>query len=300
MERRQEIRAMIAVALSCVIFGFSFLFSQVAMDAATPFVLLTARFLLAFAIMNVLWLLRLGRLDLKGKPVKKLLLMGVLQPVLYFIGENYGVKFTSSAFGGVMIALVPVVATLLAVPVLRERPSARQLAFILCSLVGVAVATLAGSGTGAVTVPGFLLLLLAVFSGAGFNLAARDAARQFTAFERTYMMFALGSVFFVALGLWENGAALPQRVVSALGEPRFLFSVIYLGGLSSVGAFFLHNYAITFLPVARATVFSNVTTVVAVLAGVLILREPFSLVQAGALALILIGVYGANRKAGGK
>lgn len=295
MERRQEIRAMIAVALSCVIFGFSFLFSQVAMEVASPFVLLTARFLLAFAIMNVLLLLRLGKLDLKGKPVKKLLLMGVLQPVLYFIGENYGVKFTSSAFGGVMIALIPVVATLLAMPVLRERPTGKQLGFILCSLVGVTVVTLAGSGTGTVTLAGFLLLLLAVFSGAGFNLVTRDAARQFTAFERTYMMFALGSVFFVVLGLVENGAALPQRVWMALGEPRFLLSVIYLGGFSSVGAFFLHNYAITFLPVARATAFSNVTTVVAVLAGVLLLHEDFTLLQAGALVLILIGVYGANR-----
>ncbi|MBQ4505615.1 MAG: EamA family transporter, partial [Firmicutes bacterium] len=39
----------------------------------------------------------------------------------------------------------------------------------------------------------------------------------------------------------------------------------------------------------------NITTVISILAGVIFLKEPFTLRQAIASLIILIGVYGVNR-----
>ena len=288
-------KAMLAVAISSMIFGFSFLFSGVALSVTSVFVLLSSRFTLAFIAMNLLWLCKPSRLQLRGKPWKKLVGMGIFQPILYFIGENYGIQLTNTSFAGVMIALIPIVATLMAAVFLKERPSGGQLAFIGCSLAGVAFCSLVEGGAGQVSAKGVLLLCLAVFAGAGFTLVSRESSREFTAFERTYVMFGIGCVFFILMGIVENKAAFPMRLAAAWREPHFLAAVCYLGLASSVAAFFLQHYAITYLTVARTLIFANVTTVVAILAGVLILHEPFSAMQGFSIFLILFGVYGVNK-----
>jgi drug/metabolite transporter (DMT)-like permease len=103
-------KAMLAALIGNVIFGFSFLASKVALNQVTPLVLLTARFALAFIILNLLVILGLAKINFKRKNVKSLILLGVIQPVIYFLCENYGIQYTTSSFSGVMIALVPVVA----------------------------------------------------------------------------------------------------------------------------------------------------------------------------------------------
>ena len=50
MNRKQA--ATLAALIGNSIFGFSFMFSRIALDVATPFVMLMYRFLLAFAAIN--------------------------------------------------------------------------------------------------------------------------------------------------------------------------------------------------------------------------------------------------------
>ena len=66
------------------------------------------------------------------------------------------------------------------------------------------------------------------------------------------------------------------------------------GKLSSVVAYFLLNFANAHLTVSEASLFSNVTTVVSVLAGVVLLKEPFGLWQIIGVVVICVCVYAAN------
>lgn len=70
-----------------------------------------------------------------------------------------------------------------------------------------------------------------------------------------------------------------------------MLPVAYLAVLSSVAAFLLQNYAVTYLELAKITVFENIIPVISVAAGVLFLGEPFSVIQLAGVALILIGVW---------
>ena len=62
-------------------------------------------------------------------------------------------------------------------------------------------------------------------------------------------------------------------------------------------SFFLSNYALTKLPLARETVFANLTTAVSVFAGVLVLHEPFSRLSLVCILLILLGIWGVQKTA---
>jgi len=291
-----ERKAMLAATATYCIFGLSFLFSKMALNVASPMILLCARFTVTFAVLNLLWALRVIKLNLKGKNLLGPLVLGILQPVLYFVFENYGIKFTTTSFAGMMSASSPVIISVLGAVLLRERPTMRQWVCIGLSVVGVLLISLKPGG-GENTVLGCLCLVGAYFSGSLYTLLSRKLSTQFKPFDLTYVMFIVGFVFFLCGAVVENGAQTPQVIAQALSHGEFVSGILFLSLLSSVGAFLLINYSLARLPVAQAAVFNNLTALVSVLAGVLVMKDPFTWVSVIAFALILLGVWGVNRYA---
>ena len=286
-------KGMLAAFGGNFIFGLSFLFTKTALAYSTPSVLLALRFLLAFLVMNVLLLTGKIKISLKGKPLGWLLLMGIFQPVLYFYFENYGLLYSNATFSSVMIALVPIASLVFGALFMKETPTVLQALCSAVSVGGVIFMALRQSAGGAITVWGILLLIGAVVSAVGFNVISRRSAEKVTAFERTYMMFLIGTVTFGGVAVIEN-ISTPWLLVSPLTNGSFVISLLYLGVLSSVAAFLMINYANTYLPLSRATVFSNVITVVSVFAGVVLLKENFDMYMLLATVMIILGIAGVQ------
>ena len=184
-------------------------------------------------------------------------------------------------------------ATVLGALILRERPNLRQWVCIAVSVAGVMLVSAGGTG-GQNTLGGCLCLLGAYLLGAVYTLLVQHISKEFTAFEMTYMMFAVGFVFFTGWAFAENGAAAFPKLGAALSDGQFVVAVLYLGLFASVGAYFLSNYSLGKLPVARSTIFTNLSTVVSVLAGIVVMKDPFSWVHVLSFVLILAGVVGVN------
>lgn len=286
-------RSLWAVFLANVIFGFSFLFTKVSLQMTTPFVLLAARFFVAFCLLTLLLLGTRQRFSLRGKPWGLLLLLGVFHPLLYFVGETYGLLYTSSTFSAIMIALIPIVSLWASALFLKEAPTLLQILFCCLSVLGVILIT-ANTCGGSNRWKGVLLLMLAVFADVSFNLLSRKISLTFSPFERTYVMFVIGFVIFFALMLGESDGSITP-FLDAFRLPALRPAILYLGIASSVVAFFLLNYANTYLPITRTVVFVNVTTLVSVVGGVIFLHETLSPLSLCAAGMIVLGVWGVQR-----
>jgi len=273
------------------IWGFSFLFSKVALDAATPFSLLSIRFILAFLALNVILLTGKVRFSLKGKPVGRLLLLGLVQPVIYFICETYGIDLTSTSFSGIIIGMSPVVGLIFGVLFLKESCTAFRAFCTVMSVVGAVLTTTGGLGN--VSLPGFLFLLGALVSAATFVVLSRSIAPLFTPFERTYVMFALGSVSFTAIAFVQNLDD-PGAWTAPMATPGFWGSVLYLAVISSVCAFMLINYAVNYLSAGTTMIFSNFSTVISVLSGIFIMHDKFVPLQLVGIIIITLSVFGVS------
>ncbi len=285
--------AVIFTLMANSIFGFSFLFSKQALAFTTPFVLLAVRFTVAFALLNIMLLTGKFSLHLKGKRVGLLLVLGLIQPVAYFICENYGVRLLPTSLIGTLLALLPIVSLVAARIFLKERARTSQVVFSLLSVAGVFLTTL-HQAPGDFSWAGFFLILGAVVAGIIFTVLSRGIAHEFSAFERTYVMFALGSAVFTAIALIQSAGNVQEMILIPLGHGEFWVSILFLAGLSSVGAFMMLNYAMTHLSVARTTIFTNITTVITILAGVMILHESFDVYQAIGSVIIIVSAYMVN------
>lgn len=287
------IKATIGALIGQSIFGFTFMFTKIALSYSSPMTVIANRYIIAFLTMTVVMLATRRKLRLKGKNIPALILMSVFQPTLYFVFETYGISLTTTTFSSVMIALIPVVTLISGIGILKELPSLWQCFFTVVSVSGVIIMALQGKSEGTVTVSGILLLSGAVISAVGYNILSRKISSDFSAFERTYAMAFIGMVSFVVIALFEN-ISQPSKIITPLLNGEYLLSLLFLGVVASVGAFILINNANTYLPVSKSTSFSCVTTVVSVLAGTLLLKESISPIGVVASIMIIIGILGVQ------
>lgn len=289
-----KITGTIAALLANVIFGFSFLFSKAALKTAHPLIILSVRFTVAFAALSILLAAGVFKVKIKGKKAGNLILMSIAQPLLYFLFELYGLKFTSSAISGIIIALVPVGVTLMSGVILKERPTAAQIIFSIISLLGVAAVSLILNDGSKNRIVGIVLLFAAVASSCAFNLLSRKCSESFSVFERTYFMFLISAIGFNIISLAVLRSGYFEGIKSAFSSAQFIISEGYLALLSSVGAFMLYNYSTSKITAICSSSFSNIITVISVLAGVFILKEEFSPLQFVLCIPVIVGVFGVN------
>jgi len=296
-----EHKGMIAASAAYTIFGFSYLFSKMALNVVdtefgitAPWLLLFARFSAVFLFLNILVLTRIVKINLRGKKLLAPILIGILEPCLYFVLENYGLSYTTTSFTGMISSLNPVFTSILGAIILREIPNRKQWLFIVISISGVLMVSLDGSG-GKNTAAGCICLMAAYLVGAMYSLMIRRYSDDFTPFELTYVMFTVGFLFFTVFTFVMYGGETLPMITTALKQPAFTVPVLYLSAGSSLLAYFLVNYSLARLPVARSTIFGNLATVVSVIAGVIFMNDRFTWVSALAFALILLGIAGVNR-----
>ncbi len=276
------------------IFGFSFMFTKEALEVIQPFHLLAFRFSLAALILSFLVLFNILKVNFRGKKMKSLILLAVVQPGLYFIFETKGIELTTSSEAGMMIALVPVFVTILAAIFLKEKPNFLQLPFIILSVAGVFFIILMRNNTELTgRLLGNIYLLGAVLMAGIYTILSRKLSLNFKPVEITFIMMWSGALFFNIMALINHGSKI-SSYLKPLTDPGVLISIIYLGLFSSVLAFFLMNYTLSKVEAAQSAVFANLTTIVSILAGVFIRGENFYWYQIIGGILIIIGVWGTN------
>ena len=287
----KTLKATLCCLLGYSIYGFSFLFSKIGFDIAMPNMLLAVRFLIAFLVLSLFVITGKAKVSVKGKPVKKLLLMGLVQPCLYFVCEAEGIRLTTASFSGVIIGLVPVAGIILGAVFLKEKCSAFQVICTVLSVIGVALITTGGMGE--FSTSGFLLLMISVIATTTFSMLSRSISGEFSAFERTYVMTGLGSICFTVIALVETKCD-PQLWIEPMKSGSFWFCTLYLAIISSVGAFTLINYALNHLSIGHTLIFSNLTSCLSVVLGILVLKESFTAVQLLGIVIIILSVFGVS------
>ncbi|CCU79208.1 Permease of the drug/metabolite transporter (DMT) superfamily [Halanaerobium saccharolyticum subsp. saccharolyticum DSM 6643] len=260
----------------------------------TPFHLLGFRFAIAFLSLSILRIIGIININLKGKNLKKLFLLALFQPGIYFICETTGMLYTTSSEAGMMIALIPVAVTILAAIILNERPTFLQSVFVALSVGGVFFIIFnRGASPIEGNYLGLLLLGGAVIAAGFYNIISRQLSLEFSPVEITYVMMGFGAFLFNLIAIYEKNFNLTSYF-SLLSNKDVMISVIYLGVLSSVVAFFMMNYTLSKITAAESAVFANLTTVVSIVAGVVLRNEPFFKFQVVGAVLIIIGVWGTN------
>ena len=297
MQKKTNYLPYIAGVAYATIFGFSFLATKNALDYIDPFHFLGLRFSLAALALTVLVLTRVVKVNFKGKNIKLAIYLGILEPFLYMICETFSIKMISSSQVGMMIAVIPIFVTIFSAVFLKEYVTPKQLFFIVLSVAGVIFIVLMQSGIGAEgSILGYVVAMGAVITGAGYTVYSRKLSTTFTPFELTYVIITVGAVAFNIIGFIRyKQVGVYTSYFAPLKDTGIIIPLLYLAIFSSIIAFALMNFTLSKITATQTAVFSNLVTVVSIIAGVTFRNEAFEWYHFMGGAMILLGVWGVNR-----
>ncbi|MDO5302104.1 MAG: DMT family transporter [Tissierellia bacterium] len=286
----------VLAAVFCeILYGLSYMVTKAALDAASALALLAWRHVIS-AVVLALALAVSGRWPRwRGPSLWPAFRVALFSPVLYFVGETYGIARTSSLESGIFLACIPLGAVIASAVLLKERPSRQVAGGMAITLVGALFTVAAVGLSSTLDLPGYGLLLLSVASYGLYSVAVIEAG-DFSPWELAFWMALGGALAFGPLAVGEAllGGGLGELLLLPFVDGPFLAAVLYQGVGCTVVAATLSNVAIGKLGVSRTASFIGISTVVSIGAGVLVLNERLYPLQGLGAGLIIFGVMLAN------
>jgi len=257
-----------------------------------PLTLAASRFLIASVLFAIL-LRRQAPEERRLGPDRWLLLgmaftgVAVFSPLLYL-----GLRFTTAINATLISAVGPLITGVMAVVLIQESMSRRQLGGAVAGLVGVAIlisgASLTLWRTMEVNV-GDLMTLAAVTLWALYSVLGRRVMRHRSALSATAFPIFLSLPFLVPAAIWEA-----QTLPMNLG-PQLLPFILYIAIAPTVVGFVSWNEGVRRLGPSGAMIFMNTLPLYGALFGYLLLNEPIGPAHVVGGALIIGGGVWAAR-----
>jgi len=277
------------------IWGISFSLIKVALDEVPPFAFNALRFPLAVILLLLGW-------KMQGRPEHNLkadfwalATIGVMGYVGYQMFFVSGVVRTTASNAALIMATVPVFIAV--INSWRKSESLGGWAWlgVLLSVAGIALIIQAGDGLsmGRQMLIGNALIVGAAIAWASYTVAAAPYLARHSALGVTVLSMGAATVVLVLIGL-PQALTVDWRSVTLLAW----IAILYTSILGVAGAYFLWNVGVQRLGGTRASIYSNLVPVIAVITAALTLHEKISALQLIGGAIILIGI-GLTRKRSG-
>ncbi|WP_196594112.1 DMT family transporter [Pectinatus sottacetonis] len=289
-------KAYMAALLYTLIIGFSFMFVKIALVNANPADILAHRFTIAFLASVIVFSLNKTKLHITFRDFLKIFPLAMLYPTLFFCFQVFGLAYTASSQAGIVQACIPILTLIMATCFLKEHSTIKQNFFTLLSVVGVIyIFIMSGFSGKQSNTFGIILIFLSALSASCYNVLARTLTQKYSTFVLTYFMTIFGMAAFNMIAIINH---LMNHTLASYFTPltniSFLLSMLYLGILSSLCTAFLSNYALSKMEASKMSVFSNLATLITILAGVIFLKEHLQYFHIIGAVFILCGVIGTN------
>ncbi|MGE5419308.1 MAG: DMT family transporter [Chloroflexota bacterium] len=275
-----------AITLSMIFWAFSFIWYKEANRNLYALTIVFLRLVMAVIMMTGFLFVTKGFRSIEKKDRKLFLMMSVFEPFLYFIGESFGLTFVSATVGSVLISTIPVVATIGAWLIFKERLKAINYAGIILSFIGVIIFISNSNGTISFNVKGLMLMGLAVFSAVGYNLTLSRLVGSYSPFFIVMVQNTVGMILFFPLFLILDY----NHFISQQLTFRMFVPVLELAIFASCGAFILFAWSVGKMGITRANVFTNFIPIFTALFAFFILDEKLSFRNVAGMAVVIAGI----------
>ena len=224
--------------------------------------------------------------------------LGLMGGSIYFLVENMALLHSTASNVSILVSTTPLVtAMLLAIFYKSERLSARQIFGSVLAFVGVVLVVLNGQFILHLNPLGDALALGASFTWGFYSLFMRRIMGRYSA------DFITRKVFFYGLVTILPYFALVHPLNIGLltsGNMTIWGNLIFLGFVASTGGYLLWNWVMRKLGAVKSTNFIYLQSLVAMVAGHVILGERITFMAIAGAVILIVGMVLAVRKKSSK
>lgn len=276
--------------VTIIVWGTTFIASKLLLAYYSPVQIMLMRFVIAYV---VLWVLRPKLLIVSLKEEIQFMILGLFGCTIYFLVENYALKYTLASNVSLLIAIAPILTAILAHFFLKDESlKANTFLGFLVAIIGVALVVFNGTIILKLNPLGDLLSIGAAFCWAVYSVCLKKKVHTYGCLLLTRRIMLWGFITALPVGLWEN---MPFSFEPLL-DGGLLFCILYLGILGSGICYVLWNVATQKLGTVVTNNYIYINPCSTMIAATLILKERLSIMGICGAVLILAGVFIADRK----
>ncbi|MBQ6310823.1 MAG: DMT family transporter [Bacteroidales bacterium] len=276
------------IAITC--WGFSFIWEDYLIkNNIEIFTFIFERMILAAVIMWIAGGL-LGKIQkIRKGDMKWMFLLGFGEPFIYFLGENFGIKYTSGVMAAIIIATIPLFCTVVDRILYKFKLSFPKVMGCLLSLIGIALFMMEKAGSGSSQLKGILLLLFFAVGGALiYGYVTNKMISRYNPMTIVTYQFSFGALLFLPFFLIFGLKGLTHEFFSMPVQSK----ILALAVLCSCVCFGLWAFCTGKLGVTRVNIFSALIPLVSAGAAYFLYpgQETFTPLKFVGIALTILGV----------
>ncbi|WP_242620542.1 DMT family transporter [Senegalia massiliensis] len=283
LDKKKSLYADMALVLVAIIWGSGFVVTKNGLDDMTPLFMNAMRFIVASILMSVVFFKKL-------KTVNKsdIIAGAIIGSFLFsaFAAQTVGLQFTTASKQAFLTATNVVMVPFLFWFISKRKPHNLEILATFITLVGIGFLTLEG---GVALNSGDLLTLLCALLFAAHITSIGHFAKKHDPIVLTILQFIFAAIFSIIL-------AIPLEPINVDISGQGWFTVLYLGGVSTLIAFLIQNIAQKYTTSTHTAIILSLEAVFGTLFSILLLGELFTIKMVIGSAVIFVGIITAETK----
>lgn len=267
--------------------GMSFIWSSILLEHYKPVSIIFCRLILSTGFLYILKKILIPAEKIDRDDWLLLFLSAVFIPFLYFLGENYGLKYSSSTVTSVIISTIPLFSPVIAWFFFRERLSWLNIAGIFISFLGIILMLITKDFTLAVDPVGILSLFGAVLAALLYSVLLKRLSMKYSPLNLVFYQNFIGIFLFLPLFLFFD----LDEFSTFVPDGRVIVSFLCLSILASSLSFVFYAKTMKEIGISRANIFSNLIPVFTALFSYWILSEEFTVQKILGIFIVVCGVF---------
>jgi drug/metabolite transporter (DMT)-like permease len=288
----QRKRTGILLAFICVYFfwGSTYLAMRYGLESLPPFVIASTRFLISGAALLVICAIRRERMLPTLRELGIMALIGVLMLGCGNTAVLWSEQYLSTGLSALLVATIPLYAALIEMFLPNgEGLPARGWIGVVIGFVGLAFLVSPGFRNSlhgdSRQIVATAVILAGTFCWTAGSVISRRSTIRISGFAAAGWQMFLGGIFNAGLMFATGGYRGSHWNLQAWS------SVLYLVVFGSLTGYTAYIYLLNNVAVSKVTTYAYINPVIAIILGVIFLREHFVLVEYIGMASILLAVF---------
>ncbi len=278
-----------------IFWSYTFIWYKVVYEFYNPITVVFFRLIISSIFLFVLMYPLKKLQKIRKGDFKYFLLVATFNPLLYFLGESYGIKHVSTSLAAVMISTIPLFTSFTSAYFLNERITKMNISGVIVSIFGVGIVIFNKGNNIDASVFGIGMLSLAVAAAIGYSLVLKKLSAKYNptsivTYHNFIGIFLFAPLFFII--------DFPEFKTAGFSSEAWT-PLLELAIFGSSFAFIFFTFSIQRIGIGKANAFTNLIPVITAIIAYFVLDEILNVNKIIGISLVISGLFLSQIKTSG-
>jgi putative membrane protein PagO len=284
--QKDTIKIILVYALACLIWGSTWMAIRLGLDSLTPFVSVGLRFSFAALFILIFMKIKGMKIQMDKLSIKLYLQMAFFSFVIPYGLVYWGEQYIPSGLASVLFAINPFFVTIFSFYMLsQEKITPYKIIGMIVGFIGIVVIFSEDiTNTAGFFVWGMVAVVLSALIQGWIQVVIKKYGQHLHSFTMNFYPMLIAGITMLFIGFFT------ENLNYIKFDSKAILSVLYLASFGSMIVFTCWYWLLKRVSVIVLSLITFITPVIALILGIILLKEVFTVIDIFGSFLVLVGL----------